>query len=101
MCALSACMRLYALVLVLADFPLTRRLPPAFSDGVYQPSGGDRPNPFDISDATMDGSEGHTSRRNRTALLTFFGEAAFLLLFATVLKFSSGLSESTQNSSVQ
>ncbi|XP_065174926.1 dual oxidase 1-like [Sycon ciliatum] len=57
-----------------ADMPLSRRLTPVFADGTYQPSGAGRPNPLDIAEATMRGAVGQTSYRNRTALLTFFGQ---------------------------
>lgn len=53
---------------------LSRRLTPVFSDGTYQPSGGNRPNPLVIAERTMRGFTGRTSYLNRTALLTFFGQ---------------------------
>ena len=53
---------------------LTRRLEPAYADGVYHPAGEDRPNPISVSDAVMDGDTGQPSTRRRTALLTFFGQ---------------------------
>ncbi|KAI8507936.1 hypothetical protein Bbelb_141760 [Branchiostoma belcheri] len=58
----------------IADSPLTRRLPSHYRDGVYQPSGGDRPNPRTLSELTMKGLTGNGSYRNRSALLTFFGQ---------------------------
>ncbi|XP_071953912.1 dual oxidase 2-like isoform X2 [Antedon mediterranea] len=57
-----------------AEMALTRRVPPAYVDGVYNPSGADRPNPFDISDATMKGETGSGSLLKRTAFMTFFGQ---------------------------
>ncbi|XP_006818582.2 dual oxidase-like, partial [Saccoglossus kowalevskii] len=57
-----------------ADRPLTRTMLAAYSDGVYQPSGDDRPNPREISEAVMKGWTGEGSYVNRTALLVFFGQ---------------------------
>ncbi|XP_033120574.1 dual oxidase 2-like isoform X2 [Anneissia japonica] len=57
-----------------AEMALTRRIPPAYVDGVYYPSGEDRPNPFTISDNTMFGVTGSGSVLNRTAFMTFFGQ---------------------------
>ncbi|KAK7489240.1 hypothetical protein BaRGS_00019492 [Batillaria attramentaria] len=56
------------------DGDLLRRSPAAYSDGVYEPSGVDRPNPFDISDAAHNGSAGQGSGMGRTAMLVFFGQ---------------------------
>ncbi|CAH1797386.1 unnamed protein product [Owenia fusiformis] len=56
------------------DSPLVRLLPSAYEDGVYEPSGKNRPNPFEISDALMSGETGHPSSRNRTAFMVFFGQ---------------------------
>ncbi|KAK3606296.1 hypothetical protein CHS0354_037972 [Potamilus streckersoni] len=56
------------------DGHLVRRSPVAFSDGVYEPSGKDRPNPFIISKEVHDGPAGLGSLRNRTAFLVFFGQ---------------------------
>ena len=47
---------------------------PEYYDGVYEPSGFDRPNPRDISEAVMAGKSGEASIMNRTALLVFFGQ---------------------------
>eukprot|EP00058_Branchiostoma_floridae_P020949 XP_002606439.1 hypothetical protein BRAFLDRAFT_67691 [Branchiostoma floridae] len=58
----------------IADSPLTRRLPSHYHDGVYRPSGSDRPNPRSLSELTMKGITGNGSYRNRSALLTFFGQ---------------------------
>eukprot|EP00118_Oscarella_pearsei_P028224 m.1711 g.1711 ORF g.1711 m.1711 type:complete len:1810 (+) comp7753_c0_seq1:180-5609(+) len=57
-----------------AEMPLTRKSPPAYSDGVYQLSGADRPNPLAVSERVFKGSTGERSYRNRTVLLTFFGQ---------------------------
>lgn len=57
-----------------AETQLFRRVPPAYSDGVYEPSGKHRPNPIEISSAVFNGSTGLGSYRNRTALLVFFGQ---------------------------
>jgi len=59
---------------------MLRLLPPAYGDGVYQPSGADRPNPHDIARAVFDGETGHGSYKNRTALLVFFGQKITRLL---------------------
>ncbi|XP_078655544.1 dual oxidase 2-like isoform X2 [Branchiostoma floridae x Branchiostoma belcheri] len=58
----------------IADSPLTRRLPSHYQDGTYEPSGWDRPNPRTLSELTMKGLTGMGSFRNRSALLTFFGQ---------------------------
>ncbi|XP_078588856.1 dual oxidase 2-like isoform X2 [Branchiostoma floridae x Branchiostoma japonicum] len=58
----------------IADSPLTRRLPSHYQDGTYEPSGWDRPNPRTLSELTMKGVTGMGSFRNRSALLTFFGQ---------------------------
>jgi len=55
------------------DAPLTRRTPSHYADGVYAPSGGDRPNPREISEKTMKGYTGSGSQGKKTALLVFFG----------------------------
>ncbi|XP_052282724.1 dual oxidase 2-like isoform X1 [Dreissena polymorpha] len=56
------------------DGQLLRKSPVAYSDGVYMPSGQDRPNPFEISRAGHKGPPGLGSLRNRTAFLVFFGQ---------------------------
>ena len=53
---------------------LTRKAPASYSDGVYTMTGDQRPSPRTISQALMKGSDGLASRRNRTALHTFFGK---------------------------
>ena len=58
----------------LLDMTLTRRLDHAYDDGVYHPSGSERPNPLDISEYVMKGKTGNPSYMNRTALMTFFGK---------------------------
>ena len=57
----------------LAEMPLLRKLPPAYGDGTYEPSGGRRPNPIDISDRLMAGTNGMFSKTGKSALLVFFG----------------------------
>ncbi|XP_065176843.1 dual oxidase 1-like [Sycon ciliatum] len=57
-----------------ADSPLSRRIWPAYSDGTYQPNGQGRPNPHDVATACLQGPKGLKSYRNRTALLTFYGQ---------------------------
>ncbi|XP_076465634.1 dual oxidase 2-like isoform X2 [Babylonia areolata] len=56
------------------DSELLRRSPPAYSDGVFEPSGPNRPNPFRISDTAHAGDSGQGSVQNRTAMLVFFGQ---------------------------
>ncbi|XP_077966931.1 dual oxidase 2-like [Styela clava] len=56
------------------DMPLTRRLPSHYQDGVYQPSGWNRPNPRTISVELMEGETGKNSYQNKTAFLVFFGQ---------------------------
>ena len=51
-----------------------RASPPEYYDGAGEPSGWDRPNPRDISEAVNSGRTGLGSALNRTALLTFFGQ---------------------------
>ena len=52
---------------------LTRRVPSQYEDGVYQPSGFDRPNPFTLSKELMNGnSSGCVTNKN--VLLVFFGK---------------------------
>ena len=57
-----------------AETQVIRKVAPAYSDGVFEPSGTSRPNPLVISDAVMNGTSGLASRRNRTALLVFYGK---------------------------
>ncbi|XP_069693033.1 dual oxidase-like [Periplaneta americana] len=56
------------------DTPLLRRWPAAYKDGVYEPSGYDRPNPLDLSDQLLKGDIGSKSKTGKTALLVFFGQ---------------------------
>ncbi|CAB0013960.1 unnamed protein product [Nesidiocoris tenuis] len=53
---------------------MTRRAPAAYKDGVYMMSGDDRPSARRISQLFMKGNDGLPSRKNRTALLAFFGQ---------------------------
>lgn len=55
------------------DTPLLRRLPAAYEDGVYKPSGSNRPEPLEISEKLLSGKIGSKSRTGRNALLVFFG----------------------------
>lgn len=55
------------------DDILIRKSPPDYQDGVYEPAGQDRPNPFHISDTAHSGESGLPSQRGRTAMLVFFG----------------------------
>ncbi|XP_012942535.1 dual oxidase 2 [Aplysia californica] len=56
------------------DTHLLRRSPTNYSDGVYEPSGPNRPNPLDISKIAFHGKDGLQSDRSRNALLVFFGQ---------------------------
>ena len=60
----------------ITDGHLLRRSPVAYSDGVYQPAGKDRPNPFVISRAAHEGTPGLGSLRGRTAFMVYFGKNA-------------------------
>ena len=55
------------------DGQLLRRSVPKYADGVYHPSGPNRPNPLDISRAAHHGHPNGGSERSRNALLVFFG----------------------------
>lgn len=59
---------------------MLRRLPAAYADGVYEPSGRDRPNPMAISQAVMSGPTGKRSERDRTAFLVFFGKLVLVIM---------------------
>ena len=59
---------------IFLDGQLLRKSVVAYSDGVYMPSGADRPSPFAISKEGHEGPPGLGSLRNRTAFLVFFGE---------------------------
>ncbi|KAK3803213.1 hypothetical protein RRG08_013796 [Elysia crispata] len=56
------------------DTHLLRVSPANFSDGVYEPSGKDRPNPLEISKIAFAGENKKGSARNRNAMLVFFGQ---------------------------
>ncbi|XP_078495922.1 dual oxidase 2 [Ciona intestinalis] len=56
------------------DASLTRSLPPHYKDGVYEPSGWERPNVRSISNLIFSGPQGLPSTNNKTALFLFFGE---------------------------
>ncbi|KAG8252983.1 Protein bli-3 [Homalodisca vitripennis] len=53
---------------------MTRKSPPAYSDGVYMLAGQDRPSPRKLSTLFMKGDDGMGSLKNRTALLAFFDD---------------------------
>lgn len=55
------------------DTPLLRKWPAAYEDGVYKPSGSNRPNPLVLSDRLLSGEIGSKSRTGKNALLVFFG----------------------------
>ncbi|XP_015439624.1 PREDICTED: dual oxidase-like [Dufourea novaeangliae] len=56
------------------DTPLLRRWPAAYDDGVYKPSGHNRPEPLELSDKLLSGNIGSKSRTGKNALLVFFGQ---------------------------
>ena len=56
------------------DGQLLRKSDPNYADGVYHPSGADRPNPFLLSKAAHHGEAGLGSKRSRNAMLVFFGK---------------------------
>lgn len=62
----------YIHVVRVLDMPLERKVPIDYYDGVYDPSGNDRPNVLVISNLTFDGLTGRGSME-RTALFTFYG----------------------------
>lgn len=56
------------------DTHLLRLSPADYSDGVYEPAGKERPNPFAISQIAFRGDNRLGSARNRNALLVFYGQ---------------------------
>lgn len=76
--------RYYTPTLYLDDI-LIRKSPPAYQDGVYEPAGQDRPNPFTISEIAHKGQSGLGSARNRTAMLVYFGKT-FELSYKSIWK---------------
>ncbi|XP_012261755.2 dual oxidase-like isoform X2 [Athalia rosae] len=56
------------------DTPLLRRSPAAYKDGVYQPSGFNRPEPLELSENLLFGPSGTTSQTGKNAFLVFFGQ---------------------------
>lgn len=76
--------RYYTPTLYLDDI-LIRKSPPAYQDGVYEPAGQDRPNPFTISEIAHKGESGLGSARNRTAMLVYFGKT-FDLSYKSIWK---------------
>ena len=59
------------------DSRLIRKVPAAYTDGVYMMAGQDRPSPRKLSDLFMQGDDGLPSIKNRTALFAFFGKYFF------------------------
>ena len=58
------------------DTRMLRRSPAQYADGVFEPSGADRPNPLIVSRLLMsddNASPGSVSKTGKTALLVFFG----------------------------
>lgn len=56
------------------DTPLLRRVPAAYKDGVYEPSGFNRPHPLELSEKLLNGTVGTQSRTGKNAFLVFFGK---------------------------
>lgn len=56
-----------------ADMPMERKMLSAYTDGVYDPSGADRPNVMLISNLTQQGLTGRSSFV-RSTLFIFFGQ---------------------------
>ena len=56
------------------DGQLLRRSASNYADGVYHPSGADRPNPLLISKAAHHGEAGLGSKRSRNVMLVHFGK---------------------------
>ncbi|KAA8493733.1 Dual oxidase [Porphyridium purpureum] len=56
------------------DARITRPCLPRYSDGAYQLSNPDGPNPRTVSELVMGGDTGHGSLTNKTAFLVFFGQ---------------------------
>ena len=71
--SLNFCIPSYLFIIV-SDSQLTRKAPAFYTDGVYRMSGNTRPSPRSISQALMKGNDGLPSRRNKTAMHTFFGK---------------------------
>ena len=70
-----------------ADSQLTRKAPASYADGVYTMNGHGRPSPRTLSQAFMKGADGLKSIKNRTALLTFFGESFCCSLLYVFMQF--------------
>lgn len=62
------------------DSRLIRKMPAAYSDGVYMLAGQDRPSPRKLSQLFMQGDDGLPSVKNRTALFAFFGKNMSMFL---------------------
>ncbi|XP_063244326.1 dual oxidase-like isoform X2 [Bacillus rossius redtenbacheri] len=56
------------------DTPLLRRVPAAYEDGVYKPSGHNRPKPLELSRLLEGPLKATQSKTGKTALLVFFGQ---------------------------
>ncbi|XP_031836587.1 dual oxidase 1-like isoform X2 [Nomia melanderi] len=56
------------------DTPLLRRWPAAYEDGVYKPSGYNRPEPLELSEKLLNGDIGSKSKTGKNVLLVFFGQ---------------------------
>lgn len=80
---------------LVAESRLTRKVTPAYSDGVYMLAGQHRPSPRVLSQLFMKGEEGLPSMYNRTALLAFFGKLNPLLAKIYCLHFHNARSLST------
>lgn len=60
------------------DTPLLRRTPAAYKDGVYEPSGYNRPSPLILSQSLLEGPVGSRSKTGRNAFIVFFGNSVSL-----------------------
>lgn len=52
---------------------MLRKSKVGYADGVYHMAGPTRPNPFDLSTATLRGPMGLGSTRGRNAMMTYYG----------------------------
>ena len=71
--------------LFVTDSPLSRLVSQHYEDGVCTPSGTNRPNPREISNALMTGPSGLPSIDNKTAFFVFFSNSKLSNLFHQML----------------
>lgn len=67
------------------DTPLLRRWPADYEDGVYKPSGSNRPEPLVLSESLLKGNIGSKSRTGKNALLVFFGIINFQVMIKSTI----------------